>query len=119
MEETRCSVSHLDSNAELLCSGCATYPEDVLMLTCSHDLCLQCSAKVLKDTKTSSHRRDLIICKICSEATVLDEASVAELETISEKPGAMALPWTNGCSFSSVKYPFLNQIYWRRNCQAI
>ena len=27
------------------CAKCGSLPEDILMLTCNHDLCLLCSAK--------------------------------------------------------------------------
>ena len=30
------------------CAKCNTYPEDILMLTCNHDLCLICAAKGLQ-----------------------------------------------------------------------
>jgi hypothetical protein len=29
------------------CSKCKKVPEDILMLSCSHDLCLQCAAERL------------------------------------------------------------------------
>ena len=29
-----------------ICSSCGNLPQDILMLACNHDLCLDCSAKL-------------------------------------------------------------------------
>ena len=41
----------MESNPET-CAKCGSLPEDILMLTCNHDLCLPCSAK--------NHQRELL-----------------------------------------------------------
>lgn len=86
------------------CAQCGVFPEDILMLTCNHDLCLICSARLLikeeslsgnRNTKVSYHSRSSSIlitpfsekvlpCEICGATTVLDESSVEELKKIAK-----------------------------------
>lgn len=63
------------------CTKCGSLPEDILMLACSHDLCLDCAAERLaleskKKTATG------ITCEFCNERTQLDADSIYELEKI-------------------------------------
>lgn len=39
------------------CSKCGSFPEDILMLACSHDLCLNCAAKTLQKSENKYARQ--------------------------------------------------------------
>ncbi len=39
------------------CSKCSCFPEDILMLACSHDLCLNCAAKTLQKSENKFSRQ--------------------------------------------------------------
>lgn len=65
------------------CAKCGTLPEDILMLTCNHDLCLICSAKNFqKEMQKKGKNANAICCELCGAATVLDESSIYELQKI-------------------------------------
>lgn len=38
------------------CAKCGQYPEDILMLSCNHDLCLNCAAVVFGSGWNSAAR---------------------------------------------------------------
>ena len=69
------------------CAKCGELPNDVLILTCDHNLCLNCASRNLKnenikDTKSKQNSFQTVICEICRIATVLDPASATELLTM-------------------------------------
>jgi hypothetical protein len=39
---------------EVLCAKCEDNPDDVLILTCEHNLCLSCASKNLHEQETRS-----------------------------------------------------------------
>lgn len=46
------------------CAKCGTTPEDILILSCSHNLCLQCAANNLhrEQTKARTSIRVIFLC---------------------------------------------------------
>jgi hypothetical protein len=65
------------------CAKCAQTPEDILILTCDHNLCLLCAAKNLqREQKRNMHSFQTVVCELCEIATVLDPASATELLTL-------------------------------------
>ena len=69
------------------CSKCNHITDEILMLTCDHNLCLPCSAKTLfKDCDRvpnlkMSSKYHSIQCDICGNYTALDPSTVEELAT--------------------------------------
>ncbi|CAD8096258.1 unnamed protein product [Paramecium sonneborni] len=63
------------------CSRCLKVPDDILMLTCSHDLCLLCAAKSFSQQQPKRSKK-FFVCDICSSNTELDANSVYELEKL-------------------------------------
>ena len=62
------------------CAKCGNTPDDVLILTCDHNLCLSCAAKNLKREQAKGNNSyQTIICDICNAPTALDPGSAAEL----------------------------------------
>ncbi len=62
------------------CAKCGTTPDDVLILTCDHNLCLLCAAKNLRREKGKAHHSfQTVVCDVCGSATVLDPSSATEL----------------------------------------
>ena len=79
------SEQMLDSNQEededdVCCAKCQARPEDVLILTCDHNLCLECAAQNLFEQQTMHQNTfQTVICEYCQSATVLDPESATEL----------------------------------------
>ncbi|CAD8147852.1 unnamed protein product [Paramecium pentaurelia] len=63
------------------CSYCQKVPDDILMLTCNHDLCLDCAAKSFSIQQAKKNKK-FFVCDICQLKTELDSNSVYELEKI-------------------------------------
>ena len=74
------------------CARCGQLPNDVLILTCDHNLCLRCASDNLRaqnekaaqgDTDgTGQNSFQTVICDLCHIATVLDPGSATELLTM-------------------------------------
>lgn len=86
------SASELKEEA-VSCARCREFPNDVLILTCDHNLCLKCASFNLKrenmknsklEGKKNQNSFQTVICEICKIATVLDPASATELLTMEE-----------------------------------
>lgn len=70
----------LHKNDEV-CSVCEAEPEDILILSCRHNLCLDCATEVYNlNTKD-----DQIVCEICLAQTKLDEDTIVCLRSLSAK----------------------------------
>ena len=54
------------------CAICSQQPEDMLILSCAHNLCLPCATELYA---ASSHP-SLLQCEICLAATPLDSDTV-------------------------------------------
>ena len=70
------------------CSNCNQITDEILMLTCDHNLCLPCSAKTLfKDSMSNlklSTKYHSIQCEICGNYTALDPSTVDELASFKQ-----------------------------------
>lgn len=67
------------------CAKCGENPEDVLILTCGHDLCLDCAAINLHDQEQKQQNSyATVICEMkhCNMHTALDPESAIELMEI-------------------------------------
>lgn len=67
------------------CAKCGELPNDVLILTCDHNLCLKCASfNLLQQNKKPQDGNSFqtVICELCKIATVLDPASATELLTM-------------------------------------
>lgn len=76
------------------CARCGQLPNDVLILTCDHNLCLRCASLNLRAQHQKStlgkggeaagqNSFQTVICDLCHIATVLDPGSATELLTMS------------------------------------
>ena len=82
------------------CAKCGNTPDDVLILTCDHNLCLQCAAKNLKREQAKGNTSyQTIICDICNAPTALDPASASELL------GSSSLPQTEELEKPEIEEP--------------
>ena len=83
------SLGELKEEA-VACAKCNELPNDVLILTCDHNLCLSCASKNLQNENIKASRNErsnqnsfqTVICELCHIATVLDPASATELLTM-------------------------------------
>jgi len=65
------------------CAKCSQPPDDILILTCDHNLCLECAAKNLhREEMKSKHTFQTVVCDICGVSTVLDPSSANELMSL-------------------------------------
>lgn len=79
-----------------LCATCHKQPDRILLLECSHHLCMQCAASHLAQFS------EALTCSLCQRETALEASSVVELLRLSSEtafsshrsftPG----PWTSG-----------------------
>jgi predicted nucleic-acid-binding Zn-ribbon protein len=80
----------MEREEAVTCAKCGQLPNDVLILTCDHNLCLKCASLNLKRENLRASQKNLqqqnsfqtVICEICKIATVLDPASATELLTM-------------------------------------
>ena len=57
----------------LSCFKCRKTPEDILILNCNHNLCLDCSAeRVYNYSKISNSDFQTLVCETCQTPTILD-----------------------------------------------
>eukprot|EP00744_Colponema_vietnamica_P009095 GILI01012949.1.p1 GENE.GILI01012949.1~~GILI01012949.1.p1 ORF type:complete len:468 (-),score=80.29 GILI01012949.1:1178-2581(-) len=62
------------------CAKCQTRLEDALILTCDHNLCLQCAAQNLqREELRGIHTFKTVVCDVCGASTVLDPSCAAQL----------------------------------------
>ena len=64
----------MSSYEDLFCSQCNCKTDQVLMLSCEHNLCLNCAAKYLsKDNEQQNfNNKQFVICEICGSRTEVD-----------------------------------------------
>ena len=59
--------------ALLSCIKCGKSPEDILVINCGHNLCLECAAnRIYNYSKTNKSNFQTIVCEQCSTPTILD-----------------------------------------------
>ena len=69
---------------DIFCSQCNCKTDQALMLSCNHNLCMNCSAKYLsQENPQLSNTKQYIICEICGSKTEIDnEVSREILSTV-------------------------------------
>ena len=65
---------------DIFCSKCNCKTDQALMLSCNHNLCMNCSAKYLsQENPQSSNTKQYIICEICGSKTEIDNEISREI----------------------------------------
>ena len=65
---------------DIFCSQCNCKTDQALMLSCNHNLCMNCSAKYLsQENPQSSNTKQYIICEICGSKTEIDNEISREI----------------------------------------
>ncbi|CAD8057453.1 unnamed protein product [Paramecium sonneborni] len=59
----------------LECTKCGNEVDQILALSCEHNLCLQCSAKLYNKLQCQT-----LVCEICSSQTLLDPSAIEVLQ---------------------------------------
>jgi len=54
----------LDNSEVVLCAMCQDNPDDILILTCDHNLCLTCAAKNLHEQEQRQRNSFSVILKL-------------------------------------------------------
>ena len=62
---------------DIYCSQCNCKTDQALMLSCEHNLCMNCAAKNLNDPSHPSNQ--YIICDICGSKTEIDNQTSQEI----------------------------------------
>ena len=74
-------MSEYNKEEPSFCCKCNQITDEILMLTCDHNLCLPCSANVLFKDSGNSRKYHSIQCDNCGNYTALDSSTVEELAT--------------------------------------
>lgn len=78
-------------NHNNICSGCKKESDELLVLSCQHDPCINCVAKqYFSENRMQNdfqlHRNnDYYLCTICYEETKLDDSTINELKRYKKK----------------------------------
>ena len=65
---------------DIFCSQCNCKTDQALMLSCEHNLCMNCAAKYLsKDNPQLSNSKQYIVCNICGSKTEIDNETSREI----------------------------------------
>lgn len=64
------------------CAVCGSVPEDILMLECNHDLCVECA---LRGYRSKESGQSMFICEICHKKTLLDKETIRFLNAATQE----------------------------------
>ena len=65
---------------DVYCSQCKCKTDQALMLSCEHNLCMNCAAKYLsRESPQSSNIRQYVICELCGSKTEIDNQTSKEI----------------------------------------
>jgi len=65
---------------DIFCSQCNCKTDQALMLSCEHNLCMNCAAKYLsRENPQTSSLRQYIICDLCGSKTEIDNQTSKEI----------------------------------------
>ena len=65
---------------DIFCSQCSCKTDRALMLSCEHNLCMNCAAKCLsQDNPQLSKNKQYIICELCGSKTEIDNETSKEI----------------------------------------
>ena len=77
----------LQEDEEERCAICSGLPEDILMLECNHDICVDCALKGYSRNKPP-HSPNLFVCSLCHRKTSLDKETISFLQAALEEKRA-------------------------------
>lgn len=90
------------------CTKCGCMPEDILMLACNHDLCLNCASDRLafemkknKNTNVTPTYMQVIVCQECHEKTPLDAESINVLKNLIKPTASQPRTYDTGPAITS------------------
>ena len=65
---------------EVTCAKCGNEPDEIIVLSCHHNLCVSCGSKNLtRENSKQIHQFYTIVCDICSNSTIIEPESAAAL----------------------------------------
>ena len=65
---------------DIFCSQCNCKTDQALMLSCEHNLCMNCAAKYLsKDNQQIPNIKQYIVCELCGSKTEIDNETSREI----------------------------------------
>ena len=65
---------------DIICSQCNTKIDQALMLSCEHNLCMNCAAKNLSQQNPQlSNNKQYIVCELCGSKTEIDNQTSKEI----------------------------------------
>ena len=73
----------MSNEDEIYCSNCRVKCDQSLMLSCDHNLCMNCAAKnLVRHENPGINKTQFIICDICQEKTEIDTTTSKEVLSI-------------------------------------
>ena len=71
---------------EIYCSKCNNKTEETLLLSCEHNLCIQCAAENLSRQESKGiNKTQIVICDLCGSETEIDNETTKEILTIANE----------------------------------
>lgn len=68
---------------EIYCAKCHNPTEETLLLSCDHNLCINCSAENLSRLETRGiNKTQMVICDLCKSQTFIDHETSKEILSI-------------------------------------
>ena len=70
----------MSSEDEILCSNCGVRCEQSLMLSCDHNLCMNCAAEnLVRNENPGINKTQFVICDLCQTKTEIDTNTSKEV----------------------------------------
>ena len=71
---------------EIYCSKCNNKTEETLLLSCEHNLCIQCAAENLSRQESKGiNKTQIVICDLCGSETEIDNETSKEILSIANE----------------------------------
>ena len=70
----------MSNEDEICCSNCGTKCEQSLMLSCDHNLCMNCAAEnLVRNESPGVNKTQFVICDVCQTKTEIDTKTSKEV----------------------------------------
>ena len=70
--QTGSNIMTHEEEDDVSCAKCDSKPEDVLILTCDHNLCLPCAAQNLHSQQRLQQNTFQVSCKVIPKTNLID-----------------------------------------------
>lgn len=92
------------SGEEIYCAKCHLQTEETLLLSCDHNLCIQCAADNLSRQEQQGiiSKTQIVTCELCNSHTEIDQATAKEILSIAMNSNSNGSPLPNYSQYPNV-----------------